>query len=125
MKMPQTILVVEDDRQLRKALVSTLKDQGYEVISANDGEAGLKMALDVLPHLLILDLLMPKLNGQELLKLLRQDSRAKHIPVIVLTNDASPESIKEASASGAPAYFSKASVSLDEVLEVVRYHLAK
>jgi len=123
MKSRQTILVVEDDRQLRKALVTTLEGQGYAVISAEDGEEGLKLAKTKLPSLLILDLLMPKMNGQEMLKLLRRDDKTKQIPVVVLTNDASPRSIKQASASGAPAYFSKASTTLKELLDIVGYHL--
>jgi CheY-like chemotaxis protein len=123
MQSSQIILVVEDDRQLRKALVTTLEGQGYKVISAQDGEEGLKLAQIKSPTLLILDLLMPKMNGQEMLKLLRKNPKTKQIPVIILTNDASPESIKEASASGAPAYFSKASTSLKELLDIVSYHL--
>jgi CheY-like chemotaxis protein len=119
------ILVVEDDRQLRKALVTTLTDNGYEVISAKDGEEGINLATTELPSLIILDLLMPKINGHELLKLLRQNPKARHIPVIVLTNDISTESIQEAKDKGAPAYFSKASTSLSEILEVVSYHLSK
>lgn len=121
----QTILVVEDDRQLRKALVKKFEDLGYKVISAQNGETGLKLALSALPDLLILDMLMPKMNGHELLKLLRKDRRGKHIPVVVLTNDGSPTSIQEATEKGAPAYFSKASTSLSEVAEIVHYHLAE
>jgi CheY-like chemotaxis protein len=123
MRSQQTILVVEDDHQLRKALVITLQEQGYKVISAHHGEAGLKLALSEQPNLLILDVLMPKLNGHELLKQLRKHPSGRHIPVIVLTNDASPESIREATDSGAPAYFSKASTSLSEIIDVVGYHL--
>lgn len=123
MRSKQTILVVEDDRQLRKALTTKLDQIGYKVVSAPDGEAGLKLALDKQPDLLILDMLMPKLNGNDMLKMLRKDRRGKHIPVVVLTNDASPKSAQAAIKRGAPAYFSKASISLAEVVEVVRYHL--
>lgn len=123
MRSKQTILVVEDDRQLRKALTTKLDQIGYKVISAPDGEAGLKLAIDKQPDLLILDMLMPKLNGNDMLKMLRKDHRSKKIPVIVLTNDATPESAQAAKKSGAPAYFSKANTSLAEVIEIVRYHL--
>ncbi len=123
MRSNQTILVVEDDRQLRKALVTKLGGLGYKVIGASDGEIGLKLALTTLPDLMILDILMPKLNGHELLKALRKDKHGKHIPVVVLTNDGSPQSIQKASKSGAPAYFSKASTSLKEVVDVIQYHL--
>ena len=123
MRSNQTILVVEDDRQLRKALVTKLGDLGYKVISAQNGETGLKLAISSLPDLLILDLLMPKMNGHELLKLLRKDRHGKHIPVVILTNDGSPQAIEKATKSGAPAYFSKASTSLAEVVEIVQYHL--
>jgi two-component system sensor histidine kinase/response regulator len=123
MTAKKCILVVEDDRQLRDALIIVFGKHDYEVLSAADGEAGLELAKTKLPDLIILDLLMPKMNGREMLKLLREDSRAKHIPAVVLTNDDSPESIKQASASGAPAYFSKASTSLKELLDIVSYHL--
>lgn len=123
MRSKQTILVVEDDRQLRKALTTKLDQIGYKVISAQDGEDGLKLALDKQPDLLILDMLMPKMNGNEMLKMLRAKRKGKHIPVVILTNDASPESAQAAMEDGAPAYFSKASTSLAEVIEIVRYHL--
>lgn len=123
MRSKQTILVVEDDRQLRKALVTKLQSLGYKIISAEDGEQGLKLALSTQPNLVILDLLMPKMNGQEMLKLMRQDPRSKQIPVVVLSNDASATSIRDAVDSGAPAYFSKASTTLREVVDIVNYHL--
>lgn len=125
MRSTHKILVVEDDRQLRKALVSKLKQCGYTVHAAEDGQEGLRLTLAEQPDLLILDLLMPKMGGQEMLKYLRDDPQAKHVPVVILTNDASRESIEEATLSGAPAYFSKASTSLKEVIEIVEYHLGE
>ncbi|KKS57804.1 MAG: Two component transcriptional regulator, winged helix family [Parcubacteria group bacterium GW2011_GWA2_42_35] len=82
----KTILFIEDEMSLQKSLASRLKDEGFEMISALDGEIGLRQAREKMPDLIILDLVLPKKDGFEALKELKSDAGLAPIPVIVLTN---------------------------------------
>jgi two-component system alkaline phosphatase synthesis response regulator PhoP len=82
----KTILIIEDDTSLQEALKDALSRGGYACITANDGEVGLQMSLEHKPNLIMLDLLMPKLDGMEMLKKLRQDAWGKNAHVLILTN---------------------------------------
>jgi len=113
------ILLIEDDPALVKALGEFLNLNGYEVASALDGEAGLALARQERPDLILLDLILPRRPGLEVLKKLRQDPALIGLPVIVLTNVESNESVSEALALGAKAYLVKTSYSLEEVLAKV------
>jgi DNA-binding response OmpR family regulator len=124
MKTALKVLVIEDDRQLLSALADTIKQQGYAVISTQDGEEGLELAISAHPDLILLDLQLPKLDGHELLKILRKDKLGQRIPVIILTNDESPVSINETLDKAAPAYFIKAETSLASISAAIHYHLA-
>lgn len=119
----QHILIVEDDIRLRVALTHKLRQEGYDVLSAADGEEGLAIAAANHPDLILLDLMMPKLNGRDMLHILRAHKWGRRIPVIVLTNDASTRSVNAALKHNAPAYFIKVDISLREIVEAVRYHL--
>ena len=79
------ILIVEDEPEMRKLLVLELETSGYEVFQAEDGEAGFKVAEELKPDLIISDVLMPKMNGNELLKKLRTSDFGKNVPFVVLT----------------------------------------
>src|SRR3989344_3912910 len=80
------ILFIEDESALQKTLGDLLSQEGYEVTPALDGEIGLKLAFSKKPDLILLDLIMPKVNGFEVLKKLKETDETKDIPVIVLTN---------------------------------------
>jgi DNA-binding response OmpR family regulator len=80
---PLRILVIEDDLSILTGLSMNLRFEGYEVLQAQDGEQGLRMALDAYPDLVILDVMMPQLNGYEVLKELRR--RGHDVPVVVLS----------------------------------------
>lgn len=121
-KRQHRILVIEDDSRLRTALVRKLEQEGYAVLAAADGEEGLEAAAEQ-PDLILLDLLMPKLDGREMLQQLRESDWGRRIPVIILTNDASTRSVNTALRAGAPAYFTKVDISLKEIIEAVRDHL--
>lgn len=84
-KLDKKILIVEDEEALRMSMSDTLTAEGFEVFKANDGEQGLKLALEVRPDIILLDLLMPKMDGRMVLKKLRESPQGKNIPVIVLT----------------------------------------
>lgn len=119
----QRILIVEDDARLRVALTLKLKQEGYDVQLAADGEEGLTAAAAERPDLILLDLMMPKLNGRDMLHILRSHSWGRRIPVIVLTNDSSMRSVNATLKDNAPAYFIKSDISLKEIVEAIRYHL--
>jgi len=90
------ILIVEDDAILLLTLADNLIQEGFDVIKAKDGEEGLATALCEHPDLILLDILLPKMDGFTLLKKLREDKWGKHVPVIILTNLGSPASISKA-----------------------------
>ena len=80
------ILIIEDEIPLQETIVDTLKQHGFTVITANDGKSGLAMALDEHPNLILLDILMPKMDGLTMLETLRADGWGHDVPVIILTN---------------------------------------
>jgi len=113
--MSNKILVVEDEPILLRALNVELLSQGFEVISAKDGETALKLARDENPSLVLLDLIMPKLNGFEVLKEIKNNDKTKEIPVIVLSNLGQEKDMKQVFELGAEDYFVKASTDLSEL----------
>ena len=123
-RLPRRILLAEDDRFLRKAAETTLKRQGYTVLTAADGEEALRAARSERPDLVLLDLIMPKLNGFEVLRALKQDAATARIPVIVLSNLGQDRDVHQALEEGAAAYFVKADLSLQELVRRVEETLA-
>lgn len=80
------ILLIEDDPMLTELYQTKLEMEGFQVSLASDGEEGLAQAKKLKPHLILLDIMLPKLNGFEVLKLLKKDKGVGSVPVIVLTN---------------------------------------
>lgn len=120
----KTILVVEDESALQKALSDVLTQEGFGVVQALDGETGLRLAEDRKPSLILLDLILPKMNGFEVLEALKKNSETRVIPVIVLTNLEDMKNIQKAVDLGATTYLVKANYSLEEVLEKVKNTVA-
>lgn len=116
----QRILVIEDDRFLRKAAEAALRRQGYSVVTAPDGETGLQVARAEHPDLVLLDLIMPGMQGFEVLKLLKQDASTMPIPVIILSNLGQDSDVKAALEAGAVDYLVKANLALEMLVERVR-----
>jgi CheY-like chemotaxis protein len=121
---PRRILLVEDDRFLRKAVETTLKQQGYTVITAADGEEALRVARSAPLDLILLDLIMPNLNGCQVLDALKRDPPTAHIPVIILSNVGQDRDVQQAMEAGATAYFIKADLSLQALVQRVGEALA-
>ncbi len=92
----KTILVVEDEEALLLILEKTLNQAGFKTITSKDGYEGLNMALKHHPHLVLVDIIMPRMDGITMLKELRKDSYGKDVPVIILTNLSNPESMSAA-----------------------------
>ncbi|MEI7498273.1 MAG: response regulator [Actinomycetota bacterium] len=106
------IVVMEDDDILLKALNIELLSDSFDVISATNGEIGLLLSKKELPDLILLDLMMPKVNGFEVLASLKKNKKTKHIPVIILSNLGQDEEIKKCLALGALAYYKKSATDL-------------
>jgi len=117
------ILVAEDDRFLRKAAEMALKRQGYTVLTAADGEEALRAARTELPDLILLDLIMPKLNGFDVLQALKKETPTAHIPVIILSNLGQDRDVQQAMDAGAAAYFIKTDLSLQALGQRVEVFL--
>ena len=117
------ILLVEDDPLLVKMYKAKFTNEGYGVIGALDGEAGLNLALKGGIDIIILDVMMPKLSGIDLLARLRQDDRGKDIPVLMLTNLTQEEEAKKALSLGAKEYLIKANLTPSQVVEKVRKYI--
>jgi DNA-binding response OmpR family regulator len=110
------ILIVEDDRFLRKAAEAALRRHGFTVFTAANGEEGLRVARSELPDLVLLDLIMPGLQGFEVLKLLKQDAATSAIPVVILSNLGQDTDVKNAMEAGALDYLIKANLALEELV---------
>jgi CheY-like chemotaxis protein len=104
--MGKKILVVDDENDLLKVTLLRLKKTGYEVFGCADGQAVLDMARQIIPDLIILDVYLPVINGDDVAKILRKDDQLKHIPIILIS--ASTKILDEkAWGSGASAYLRK------------------
>ena len=118
------ILLIEDDKFLRKAAEATLHRHGFDVLVATNGEEGLKLAKKDAPDLILLDLIMPKVNGFEVLRTLKSEPATAQIPVIVLTNLGQQNDSVMARKLGALDYWVKANLGLEELAERVKTVLA-
>ena len=109
------ILLIEDDKFLRRACEVGLKKRGFTVVTAADGEEGLRQARSELPDLILLDMLMPRLSGMEALEELKKNEQTRHIPVVILSNSSLEADMQKARELGAAGYLIKASLSLREL----------
>ena len=106
------ILLVEDSKFQRVANGRALANAGYSVIHAADGEEGLRAARESIPDLILLDMMLPKLSGLDVLRALKSDALAKHIPVIVLSGLGQANEARLLQ-DGAAAFFTKSEKSLE------------
>ena len=123
--MTTRVLLAEDDRFLRKAAEAMLRRQGFVVRVAVDGEEALAAVQHECPDLVLLDLIMPKIQGFQVLESLKADPATAHVPVIVLSNLGQDADVARAMAGGAAAYFIKSNTSLANLVEQVRMVLAQ
>jgi DNA-binding response OmpR family regulator len=123
--MKHKILIIEDEEALSMVLKDRFEDEDFEVVLANDGEKALATALDEKPDIILLDIVMPKLDGLSMLKELRNHEAGKTVPVMVLTNLSDTESVKEALAHGAYDILVKADWSVNDIIKSVKERLGK
>lgn len=102
-----TVLVIDDEAPIRDNLVRFLRLEGYQVIDAADGAAGLAAALQCMPDLILCDVMMPRMNGFEVLAHLQATPTHRHIPLIFLSASAEPEKLQEGLGMGARSYVTK------------------
>lgn len=118
--MNKKILVVEDEVALRNILVEKLKLEGFDVIEAKNGEEGLEISIDQKPNLILLDIIMPKMDGLKMLEKLREDKWGKKVPVIVLTNLSSGMEMSKSAENGVLSYLVKTDWKLEDVVNKVK-----
>ncbi len=119
-----TVLIAEDENNLQNILCTKFTEEGFTVITAVDGQETLDLAIEHHPDIIILDLLMPKVDGRVVLRKLRSDMWGKSVPVIVYTNVSETEGVDEIFRNKAYDYMVKANHSLEDVVTRVRQRLA-
>ena len=117
------ILLVEDDNALASVYRSRLELEGFDVCEANNGEVALSLAVSEHPDLILLDVMMPKISGFDVLDILRNTPETTNIRVIMLTALSQPKDKERAEQLGVDDYLVKSQVVIGDVVERVRYHL--
>ncbi|MFZ3074310.1 MAG: response regulator [Minisyncoccales bacterium] len=118
--MAKKILIVEDDKFLRELIVRKLSNEGYDVVEAVDGEQGVLKIKETKPDLVLLDLILPGIDGFEVLAQKKEDPFTVSIPVIVLSNLGQKEDVDKGLSLGATDYLIKAHFTPGEIIEKVR-----
>jgi len=119
MNKNKKILVIEDEATLQKALNEVLSKEGYEVLSSLDGLKGLELAQEERPDLILLDIILPKMDGFEVLKKIKENDDISQIPIIILTNLSDVSDIQKALDLGATTYLIKADFHIEDVLKKI------
>ncbi len=123
--MPKKILVIEDDKFLRELISQKLLKEGYEISEAIDGEEGLKKVKEEKPDLVLLDLILPGIDGFEVLSEMKDDPILAQIPVIILSNLGQKEDVEKGLRLGAVDYLIKAHFTPGEIVEKINNALKK
>ncbi len=118
--MGKNILIIEDDEFLIGLLGKKLKSEGFEVSMAKDGKTGAKKAKQEKPDLVLLDLLLPEIDGFEVLAMLKSDPEVKNIPVLVLSNLDQKSDIDKVIKLGAMEYLIKAQSTPEEIVDRIK-----
>ncbi len=113
------ILIIEDEETLQKALAQYLQEENFDVLSAMDGEKGIEMVKAEKPDLVLLDIILPKKDGFQVLEEIKQNETTKKIPVILLTNLESIDDIQKAFDKGATTYLVKSEYKLEDIVKKI------
>ena len=105
--MEKKILLVEDEPHIRMSMETRLNANGFQVLTAENGSKGVEMALSEKPDLIIMDVMMPVMDGYQALAKLKENDTTKEIPVVMLTARARPEDVERAGTEGASDYIVK------------------
>lgn len=109
------VLIVEDDVVLAKTLVEFMSGEGFSVSHGHDGEEGEQLAKKIIPDLILLDVILPKKDGYEVLEALKKEESTKNIPIVLLTNLGSLKDVEKALGLGATTYLVKGDYSLEDI----------
>lgn len=120
----KTVMVAEDDKFLMKVYKVKLNKAGYNVVTATNGEAALELAVAEKPDIILLDIVMPKKSGLEVLEELRANPDFQKTPIVLLSNLSQEVDIDKATALGANGYLVKSNVQFKEVITTIEEHLA-
>ena len=118
--MPKKILIVEDETALLYALQSQLSVAGYKVMIADDGKKALKVVNQSKPDIIVLDIILPEMDGWTFLKEIKQNPQTKDIPVIIISNLSDEASHSRGIKLGAKDYLAKINYSIDELVERIK-----
>lgn len=118
------VLLVEDEETLSNIVKNELTDAGYNVLVAKDGEDALLVATNSKPDIVLLDLVLPKKGGIDVLEDFKKNELLKNIPVIILSNLAESESIKKALSLGAKDYFIKSQHPISDISEKIKEYIS-
>jgi len=121
--MSKKILIVEDDELMLRMYQKLFSYVGFETVVAKDGEEGLSLALSEKPKLIVLDIMMPKINGLDVLKALKENPETKNIPVVLLTNLSDDAVLTDAFRLGATGYLIKSQIANNELIDEVKQYV--
>jgi DNA-binding response OmpR family regulator len=114
------ILIIEDEQTLIKALELVLNKENYSIAVAIDGESGLELVKEFKPDLILLDIILPKMNGFEVLKRVKADKKLSKIPVLILSNLGDESDVTKGITLGAVGYLIKTNYRINEVMDKIR-----
>lgn len=114
------ILIIEDESTLQRALSEFLSLEGFAVVNALDGEKGIEMAKKEKPDLILLDIILPKKDGYEVVDELKEDEGTKDMPIILLTNLETTENVNRAFEKGITTYLVKSDYKLEEIVKKIK-----
>ncbi len=117
------ILIVEDEAPLLKALSQKFQHAGFEVLEARNGEEGLSVALQKKPDLILLDIVMPKIDGLSFAKEIRKDEWGSSVPIVILTNLSDPDQVAEAAKFEVYDFLVKTDWRLDDIVNFIKEKL--
>ncbi len=125
METPQKILLIEDDVFLSSLLKNRFQKENIEIIHAKDGEEAEKILTEIKPDLILLDIMLPKKSGFEVMEEIRSypQFQIQDVPIIIISNLGQPEDISKGERLGASGYFIKAKTSIDDLIEKVKSFL--
>lgn len=125
MTTKQKIAIIEDDSTLVRSLSQMFEEKGFEIYSSVDGETGLRIVEEKKPDLVVLDIILPRKSGFEVMEALAANPELSHIPVVVLTNLESTHDVNRMIELGAKAFLVKTNYSLEEVANKIKEILNK
>ena len=123
--MAKKILIIEDEELLSNLLKNKLSELGYEVSVASDGLQGFEAIKEIVPDLILLDLVMPKMNGFEVMRKMQEDDSISSIPIIIVSNSGQPVEIDKAKKLGAKDWLIKTEFDPQEVIDKVNKQLGE